>query len=383
MKLKMLATPIICLLAVVFTAQCCIGGLLDRLLVETSPTPPPPRHGTARPTEPSTAGATPTAIIPSAANPLVVELLSGTTQEQWVDWVSKLSGEEPVTIGGVQTVIETRYVEAMFDGSENARAVPFILEQVGQWVSPDQVEIDDFTCEDYEDGSRFACQNIIVTIPGETFPDEQIIVMAHLDNYMFDEDSLWEDVPGADDNASGSATLLEMARLMPSYRFDRTIKIIWTAGEELGLLGAFAYVEDHDLSGVVGVINLDVIAYDADNDRCIDLSVGNMPESQVVGDVIAQVVSDYNLDLRFDYLTDTATDLSDHAAFWEAGVGAVLISENIDEPAGGSSCPDWEENPYMHSKRDTLANINPVTGFEANRLAIASAAVLAGPISRR
>ena len=51
----------------------------------------------------------------------------------------------------------------------------------------------------------------------------------------------WHLAPGAEDNASGSAALLEAARLFNRYRFERTLQIIWFTGEEQGLLGSLAF----------------------------------------------------------------------------------------------------------------------------------------------
>ena len=52
------------------------------------------------------------------------DLLSQTSAEKWLDWIEKLSGAEPVQIGGETTSIQTRFNYAMFSGQENARAAP-------------------------------------------------------------------------------------------------------------------------------------------------------------------------------------------------------------------------------------------------------------------
>ena len=103
--------------------------------------------------------------------------------------------------------------------------------------------------------------NVVAVLPGSdpALRGEYVLVGAHLDHI-----GAWPRLnPGADDNASGSATLLEVARAAASVkaRPRRTIVFTWFAGEELGLLGAehFASHPPAGLSKCVAVLNLDML----------------------------------------------------------------------------------------------------------------------------
>lgn len=306
-------------------------------------------------------------------DPLVEQMLARTSADGWLGWIKKLSGAEPVWIDGQKTLIQTRYSYAMFAGKENARAFDFILSQVRQWVREDQIELDPYTVENQ------TWQNLIVTFPGATHPDEVVALTAHMDSKSVRKP--FTQAPGADDNATGTAALLEAVRLFRSYRFERTIKVIFFTGEEWGMLGSQAYVKDHDTSRIVGVINLDMLGYDHDQDRCFDLHVGTLPASQPVAACVVNSIHAYGLDLTYDYVTTNATSFSDHSPFWEAGTGAVLIIENIFNQHLPGGCTGKDANPYYHTTVDTVENGVPHSyGFDLARGGIAAAAGLAVPL---
>ncbi|MAF67113.1 MAG: hypothetical protein CMJ84_15825 [Planctomycetes bacterium] len=95
--------------------------------------------------------------------------------------------------------------------------------------------------------------NVIADLEGTEFPDEYVIVQAHIDS--------WDGAQGACDNGTGTSTTLEAARLLAGLglRPRRTIRFILYGGEEQGLLGSAAYVEQHaeELERVSIVLNHD------------------------------------------------------------------------------------------------------------------------------
>ena len=102
--------------------------------------------------------------------------------------------------------------------------------------------------------------NVIATLPGEIYPDEVVYVTAHYDCVSEDP---FHFAPGADDNASGVAALLETARALRHLGFERTIKFACFSGEEQGLVGSAHYVADIHAAGedVAACFNLDMIAW--------------------------------------------------------------------------------------------------------------------------
>jgi Zn-dependent M28 family amino/carboxypeptidase len=100
--------------------------------------------------------------------------------------------------------------------------------------------------------------NIISSIPGSDTPEESVILGAHRDHFGRQGGLLF---PGADDNASGTAVLLEVARLFaraePAPR--RSVLFVSFSGEEQGLLGSAAYAQAHaaELQNCVAALNTD------------------------------------------------------------------------------------------------------------------------------
>ncbi|MFC1597180.1 M20/M25/M40 family metallo-hydrolase, partial [Planctomycetota bacterium] len=79
--------------------------------------------------------------------------------------------------------------------------------------------------------------NVIGVKLGETYPEDAYLVGAHYDSVSN---------PGADDNASGVAGVMEIARVLSAHTFDSTLVFVAFDGEEMGLYGSYHYVEYHD-----------------------------------------------------------------------------------------------------------------------------------------
>ena len=304
--------------------------------------------------------------------PMITELLGKSTQTQWVDWIEKISGVEPVDIGGTNYTITTRFTSSLFSGASNAKAFDFLKQQAAAWnYSGARFEEDPFTIGG---GGK----NLVLTIPGQT--TSEVLLTAHFD-------SIWQagnsttTAPGANDNGTGSATLLEAARVLRQYKFQRTIKIIWFTGEEQGLFGSQAYTQDHSMANIAGVLNLDMFGYDANGDRCFEIHNGTLPASIDIGNCFNTNITSYGTALTRDFLTTTATNRSDHASFWTVGVGAIEIAENFfsDNQAGG--CVGSEANPAYHTNNDVLAtNMHPNYSYSIAKTALATIAAMAIPV---
>jgi Zn-dependent M28 family amino/carboxypeptidase len=94
--------------------------------------------------------------------------------------------------------------------------------------------------------------NVVARMPGVGNPQDVYIVGAHFDSVGN---------PGADDNASGVAAVLEAARVLSQGTFDATLLFIAFDREEQGLIGSHAYVDAHLADNVLGMISLDMIAW--------------------------------------------------------------------------------------------------------------------------
>ena len=314
-----------------------------------------------------------------AYQPAIAAMLEETNADRWIAWISKLSGEETVEVDGQKTRIQTRYTPAMFSGSQNALAFEWVKQQVRAWYPEDQILEQPYPIE--SEGHTYEWKNLVLTLPGVLYPQEIVVLSAHLDSTS---ETPLESAPGAEDNGSGSAALLEAARLFRQRSFARTIQIVWFTGEEQGLRGSQAFTGDTDynpidLNQVVGVINLDMFGFDSDEDRCFELHVGDLPASQSLGECFTQTIQAYDLNLTYDYLTTTATSRSDHGSFWRSDIGAIEVLEDLFKSNLKNGCPANDPSPYYHTSQDVVANLNPETGISIVRAALATVAALAMP----
>ena len=197
--------------------------------------------------------------------------------------------------------------------------------------------------------------NVVGELTGTTTPENIYIIGAHYDH-------LEGDRPGGDDNASGTAGVLEAARVLSQYQFESTIRFIGFNAEEDGLLGSEDYVNNHVIPGgenIVGMINMDLIlrpGSDVDPLAVIDAEVethtnhaGSVAWAQAYQQAAADYVPALTVDETIYHYDDFGTD---HERFVAAGYPAFLIIENSE--------PDWDvENPYVHTSEDAsdrLAN---------------------------
>jgi hypothetical protein len=339
-----------------------LTALLALLLGAAGPSPVPPARASAGPlpfvpadTDPSCGYSSP-----------IDSLLAQSTQDDWLGWIKKLSGVEPVSVGGNPITITTRKSPDLFNGS--SLAYDFVRETVSTWY-PGQVQDHLYTYG----GATW--KNLVLTIPGTKYPDIIVILSAHLDDA-----SDTAVAPGADDNGTGSATLLEAARILQGHPLPATLRIIWFTGEEQGLRGSGAYTSTQSLDGVIGDINLDMFGFDGNGDRCVELHVGTLPASNRVGSCFVQAIQAYQPDLSYGFLTTGATGASDHASFWAKQVGAIEVLENYPynslDPNG---CPggtdDW--SPYYHQHTDTIDHLTLPYTYNVARAALAAAFSLA------
>jgi hypothetical protein len=198
-----------------------------------------------------------------------------------------------------------------------------------------------------------------------TESERQVIICGHYDSISEDPFDL---APGADDNATGAAAVMEAARVFQDQRFERTVKLILFSGEEQGLFGSGEYAADasRDDDVIAGVLNFDMIGYADTVPEDIDL-IGNEASAWLV-DLTAECAGVYAPELKVKKLIDPTMVLSDHASFWKAGYYGLLGIEDRDL-----------SYPFYHTTGDTLGNLNQAFMTDVVRMAVAAVAHLAGP----
>ena len=209
--------------------------------------------------------------------------------------------------------------------------------------------------------------NVVATIEGVSYPDREYLITGHYDDVS--EDSYnW--APGADDNASGTVTLLAAASILKDYELANTVKFVAFAGEEQGLLGSAAYAQEAYNQGdnILGVLNFDMIAWDGNGDDIMEVHCGYPAENQALADLFMGVISDYGLSLTAQKITGGATDRSDHASFWDYNFPAILGIEDFDD-----------FNAYYHSTGDRVSEFDTSYYVDFTKAAVASISILADP----
>ena len=259
-----------------------------------------------------------------AYSPLVDSLKNEVTELGISDILKQLSGEVEVTIGGEDTTIVSRHSNSPY----NPLAALWIKEQFEAMGLSTEYHY-----------FNTAGENVVATITGSEFPDQQYIVCAHYDNMPSGDLA-----PGADDNASGVVGVLECARLIKDFDLKYTVKFIAFDEEEQGLIGAHAYASEAASNNVdiLGVLNLDMIAWESNGD--MEMSISTEPGSAGFTNDYTDVLATYDFDLTYNYIS---TGASDHSPFWNNGYQAILAIE------------DWSDfNAYYHTTDDLFENCN-------------------------
>ncbi len=265
--------------------------------------------------------------------------------------LNEFSGEIPTTIDGNSTNITNR------QQANNDLAADYLVEQFETFGNLT------ITNQTFNTNGR----NIIATQLGKTTPENIYMVCAHYDTVA---DFC------ADDNASGTAAVLEIARILSTQCLDNTILYALWDEEEIGLLGSQFYANQAAANNdnILGVLNMDMIGYDGDNpgdigDNEFDIDYRNIAASPTMKDDIITVLNTYNFNLSVIEV-NPGTAASDHASFWAQGYSAVLVGES------------WETNdqtPFYHTSLDRVATLDLpylhemvklVTGYMATKASL-------------
>lgn len=208
-------------------------------------------------------------------------------------------------------------------------------------------------------------QNVLGVWTGTSLPEEWVIVGAHYDSRTTNGNTT-TGTPGAEDNASGCAGVLELARALVPRQPTRTVLFMCYAGEEQGLLGSAAHVQSlsaaSQLSKVQAVVIMDMIGYSADANlqALYETSATYLSYAQRFGTAAATYVP------ALDVVYSTNPFGSDHMPYLNANRQTLLAIEN-----------DWDIYPHYHRSTDTPANMGPNAQAMGSAILKTNAAVLA------
>ena len=192
-----------------------------------------------------------------------------------------------------------------------------------------------------------------------------VLVTAHLDSINLTGGPSAR-APGADDNGSGSAGVLEIARALQDHRGVHDLRLVLFSGEEEGLHRSKQYVAGLSIverARIRAVVNMDMIA--TLNTPTQTVLLEGAPVSQQVIDDLAEAAATYT-DLAVQTSLQAAN--SDHVPFIRAGLPAVLTIEGADGANGN-----------IHSAEDTLDHVDESLARGILRMNVA---FVAGAIGR-
>lgn len=186
-------------------------------------------------------------------------------------------------------------------------------------------------------------KSIKLTVPGGRRASEIIVLGGHLDSI---NQSFWggKQAPGSDDNASGSANVLEVARIITDQATppERTLEFYWYAGEEGGLLGSaeIAKTAKEQARNIVGVIQLDMTLFPGDG----EFTLGSMTDftSLDMRERLKRINATYG---QANIIEDKCGyGCSDHASWYKNGFPTLMPFESTKNKMNGN----------IHSDKDTV-----------------------------
>ena len=210
-------------------------------------------------------------------------------------------------------------------------------------------------------------KNIVAVLPPRANASSKrvFIICAHYDTQASREPSwnpLASTAPGANDNGTGVAAMLEIARLLSRYEYDHELRFVALGGEELGFLGSRFYVRNasgmniNDTGRVreriVCVFNLDMFGFNWRSDL-VEIVSNN--DSAWISRALIIANSWYNIGLKIRRTQDEFVDISSHKSFWDNGYNAVTLTES-STPWRDSQ--NYDANTFYHTTADTADKVN-------------------------
>jgi hypothetical protein len=285
------------------------------------------------------------------ADPVVQGMIDMVSSATLYQYTGDLSGEWPVTAGGVTDTIKTRHTDS---GTYIQRATQY----AGEHLAALGLDVEYMQWEDVTN------PNVIGELPGSVVPDTIVIICGHIDDMPPGPVA-----PGADDNASGTSAVLVAADIMTRYSWRYTLRFALWTGEEQGHWGSHAYAQRSYLfEHIAAVLNLDMIAYNTGGSAPgIHLHANSdIPATLDIAQLFSDAVSAYDLDLVPLIVPDGISG-SDHESFWDYGFAAILAIEDLED-----------FNPWYHTEFDQLQYLDMDYYVDFVKASVATCAHLAG-----
>lgn len=282
---------------------------------------------------------------PAAADPIVQSVVDSIDTVRWFADLTTLAGWDRSSYGS-ELALSRSWIETKFSGLGLSVSAPAFMMPGSS-------------------GGQISVNNVIGKWTGTQYPDQWVIVGGHYDSRNSNISST-VNTPGAEDNASGCAGVIELARVLVNFEPERSILFMCYAGEEQGLYGSKAHVlalqASGDLAKVKAVVTTDMIGYSADS--TLDVLFESSATWSAYLNQFAAAAATYVPDLQVHLSTNPFG--SDHIPYLNAGKKTLLAIEN-----------DYAGYPYYHNSADTPIHVGPNAQAMGGAILKTSAAVLA------
>ncbi len=280
-------------------------------------------------------------------SPTIQTIINQTNIDSLTYFVRELSGDVQTIIGGSPYTIVSRHKNQ----PGNNKAADYIKQKLNS-----------YGLITYDQNFSATGRNVYGVQPGSLYPNKKYIICAH-----YDDMPSGTTAPGADDNASGTAAVIEAARIFTEYDSKYTIIYALWDEEEQGLIGSAYYALQAFNGGdsIMGVINMDMISYDSNSDGQAEIHTRPIASSISLKDNMIQINSLYGIGLTLATINPGAT-WSDHASFWTRNFGAICLIEL-----------DGDFNAYYHTVNDKIQYFNMPYYLKMSKVAFGTVATLA------
>jgi hypothetical protein len=276
---------------------------------------------------------------------LVQDFVANVSGPAFFQTIQEISGHAYFFYGGLQSV-STRY----YNTADKDLVADYLADKLTGYGYT-------VTFDAFNSGGT-PCRNIVATKTGTTYPDEYVVVGGHYDSISQNPATL---APGAEDNGSGTASVMEIARISAARDFERTVQFVLFDSEEQGLYGSQHFVSEAVSAGrdIIAAITMDMVSY-YDSHYAVRIE-GETPWEWLM------TIMESNTDIHTDISNqkDYNSWGSDHVPFQQAGIPAFLA---IDY--------DYGSYPGYHQTNDTWTQV-AASAHIGTQITIASAATLA------
>ncbi|GAB3797959.1 M28 family peptidase [Virgibacillus kimchii] len=249
--------------------------------------------------------------------------------------------------------------EWSFDSNRAMQHISYLSETIGPRVAGSEAEVEaadyisnefaslgyDVDVQEFEIRGGDISQNVIATMSPEDVEDPEIVyVGGHYDSVPGS--------PGANDNASGTSTVLELARIFQDVDTDKELRFIAFGAEEIGLVGSYYYVDqlsDDEIDRSLAYYNLDMVGTIWEPASQLYINPVDGDPENLVWQTSEAAAERIGLDEDTIFLNPFGR--SDHVPFHNAGIDAALFIWMEPGTAG--------LEPWYHTPQDTFDKISP------------------------